>query len=228
MKHCVHVILVLMLVNSIVGQSLPDPPFDDLLPPFEDAPPLTPVGTSEVLEYDSAPEEPVSSPRPFGKVISSNVESSGPSAPRFSGRRITEKPFVAPTPKSADHHEAPVPVVSGQQYEYISRDNFRLSPALPDGTYKFSYNLQNGVKVEEEGEVRKSDNSDNSGSNAKGGYSYTAPDGQVVSVQYIADELGYRAVGSHIPAIPEPIARALKYLQSLKKKTNDTKESIFA
>lgn len=37
-----------------------------------------------------------------------------------------------------------------------------------------------------------------------GEYTYTAPDGQVISVQYTADEHGFRATGDHIPT-PAPI-----------------------
>ena len=33
-----------------------------------------------------------------------------------------------------------------------------------------------------------------------GSYSYTAPDGQNVSVSYTADKNGFQPVGSHIPA----------------------------
>lgn len=36
-----------------------------------------------------------------------------------------------------------------------------------------------------------------------GSYSYIAPDGQLISVSWIADENGYRATGDHIPT-PHP------------------------
>lgn len=45
-----------------------------------------------------------------------------------------------------------------------------------------------------------------------GTYSYFAPDGQLISVTWIADENGYRASGEHIPTphpIPEQIDQAL-------------------
>lgn len=35
-----------------------------------------------------------------------------------------------------------------------------------------------------------------------GEYSYEAPDGQVVNVQYTADEHGFRAQSDHIPTAP--------------------------
>ncbi|XP_055689801.1 zyxin-like [Lutzomyia longipalpis] len=101
-------------------------------------------------------------------------------------------------------------------YEAVSPDNFKLSPALPDGSYKFSFNLlESGIQRQEEGNHQQSQVFTNSsGPLVNGGYTYSAPDGQIVSVQYVADEFGFRPVGSHIPEIPEAIKRALKYLQS--------------
>lgn len=50
-----------------------------------------------------------------------------------------------------------------------------------------------------------------------GSYSYIAPDGTVISVQYVADENGFQAFGDHLPTpppIPEPILHALQNTQS--------------
>lgn len=46
-----------------------------------------------------------------------------------------------------------------------------------------------------------------------GGYQYTAPDGQVVSVQYTADENGFHAVGDHIPTTAAPSPEIQKALE---------------
>lgn len=45
-----------------------------------------------------------------------------------------------------------------------------------------------------------------------GGYQYEAPDGEIISVQYTADENGFRAVGEHIPTAPPPSAEIQKAL----------------
>lgn len=38
----------------------------------------------------------------------------------------------------------------------------------------------------------------------QGSYSYTSPEGKPITVTYIADELGFRAEGNHLPT-PPPI-----------------------
>lgn len=80
-----------------------------------------------------------------------------------------------------------------------------------DGSYKFSYETENGIKAQEQGEV-KNKGTENEIQSVSGSYSYTAPDGQVITVTYIADENGFQPSGDHLPTpppIPEAIAKAL-------------------
>uniref|UniRef100_A0A182KCU6 Uncharacterized protein n=1 Tax=Anopheles christyi TaxID=43041 RepID=A0A182KCU6_9DIPT len=87
----------------------------------------------------------------------------------------------------------------------------------PDGSYSWSYETGNGIVAEEQGFL-KNPGTEQEAQVAQGEYSYTAPDGQLIRVQYIADENGFQPLGDHLPTpppIPPAIQRALEYLASL-------------
>lgn len=97
---------------------------------------------------------------------------------------------------------------SGPQIEIISYENENYG----DGSYKFSYETGNGIKAEEQGEL-KNKGSENEIQSVMGSYSYTAPDGQLITVNYVADENGFQPQGDHLPTpppIPEAIRKALE------------------
>nr|CAI5858386.1 unnamed protein product [Callosobruchus analis] len=76
-----------------------------------------------------------------------------------------------------------------------------------DGTYHYLYETGNGISAQEDGDAR------GDGTNAQGGFSYTAPDGQVITIQYTADQNGFVPQGAHLPTpppIPEEIQRAIE------------------
>ncbi|XP_013186280.2 endocuticle structural glycoprotein ABD-4 [Amyelois transitella] len=87
-----------------------------------------------------------------------------------------------------------------------------------DGSYKWSYETGNGISAEEQGYVKNQGVPDAEIQTAQGQYQYTAPDGQVIHLQYLADENGFQPQGSHLPTpppIPEEIQKALDYLATL-------------
>jgi len=72
-----------------------------------------------------------------------------------------------------------------------------------DGSYKASYKTGNKIDAHETGYIKDiSEAHPNGVLVQQGEYSYEAPDGSTVNVQYTADERGFRAVGDHIPTPP--------------------------
>ncbi|CAH1391450.1 unnamed protein product [Nezara viridula] len=56
----------------------------------------------------------------------------------------------------------------------------------------YRYQTSNGITVEEEGSL-KNPGTEGEAQTARGSYSYTAPDGQVITVNWYADETGFHA-----------------------------------
>ncbi|KRK01272.1 uncharacterized protein Dyak_GE28983 [Drosophila yakuba] len=63
--------------------------------------------------------------------------------------------------------------------------------------YNYAYETSNGIAAQEAGQLK--DIGDEHVLNVQGSYSYTAPDGQSISVTYIADENGFQPQGAHLP-----------------------------
>lgn len=91
---------------------------------------------------------------------------------------------------------------------YIDFPPFRLdnNPNQGDGSYSYAYETGNGIAAQERGFLKGI--GPEGAQEADGSFSYTAPDGQRISLQYVADENGFRPVGSHLPT-PPPIPDAI-------------------
>ncbi|XP_026734679.1 larval cuticle protein LCP-14-like [Trichoplusia ni] len=87
----------------------------------------------------------------------------------------------------------------------------------PEGNYEYAFQTDNGISGNAQGQL-KTINKDESAVVVSGGNSYISPEGESISLTYIADENGYQPQGSHLPtppapiAIPEYIARAIAYI----------------
>ncbi|KXJ75277.1 endocuticle structural glycoprotein SgAbd-5 [Aedes aegypti] len=64
--------------------------------------------------------------------------------------------------------------------------------------YNFEVETSNGIRQQEQAELR-SFGDDNAAIVVRGSYSFTADDGQVYTVNYIADENGFQPEAPHLP-----------------------------
>ncbi|XP_037720848.1 larval cuticle protein LCP-17-like [Drosophila subpulchrella] len=78
----------------------------------------------------------------------------------------------------------------------------------PDGHYDYAYETSNGIAAQESGL---------GGHQVNGGYSYYSPEGQLVQIQYLADENGFQPQGALLPTpppIPAAILKSLEYIRT--------------
>ncbi|XP_076235995.1 cuticular protein 18 [Calliopsis andreniformis] len=90
----------------------------------------------------------------------------------------------------------------------------------PDGSYNFNFETANGIQAQEVGYLKYAGTPGAEAREAQGSYTYTAPNGEVVQVSYVANENGYQPQGSHIPPIPPQIIRALEYIAAHPEENN--------
>ncbi|XP_018579200.1 endocuticle structural glycoprotein SgAbd-2-like [Anoplophora glabripennis] len=131
----------------------------------------------------SAPIKPLS---PVGLVTSA----------RFSGVALAPTTlYAAPVSYSAPA-TPPVPILK------LNNDN------NGDGSYRYEYETANHIAAQESGSPVGPDSIQ-----VQGGYSYLAPNGQTITVNYVADENGFRPIGDHLPTpppVPEAILKSLE------------------
>jgi hypothetical protein len=106
-----------------------------------------------------------------------------------------------------------------------------------DGSFNYSFEASNGIKVEESGFVKpvidvrsgvgEGTTDENAGDSQviQGSFSYVAPDGTPISLKYVADETGFHPEGAHLPTlppIPGPIQEALSRLAEVTSEKHST------
>ncbi|CAH0556914.1 unnamed protein product [Brassicogethes aeneus] len=95
---------------------------------------------------------------------------------------------------------------------HVARQNYYNNPQIailrndqdirPDGSYSYAYETANGIAAQEQGV---------GGRSVQGGFSWTSPEGQLVQIQYVADENGYHPTGSHIPVVQRSLSHPQYY-----------------
>ncbi|KAH9627575.1 hypothetical protein HF086_010727 [Spodoptera exigua] len=125
--------------------------------------------------------------------------------------------YGAPTFKRRKGMREPVvPIIESESYVFSHSGNFH-----------YSYEGGDGTKAYERGQLKQSNGG--AGSAVEGNFSYKGNDGNDYSLQYTADENGYRPVGAHLPTpppIPPAIKRALEYLATKPSDFEDVTERM--
>jgi len=78
-----------------------------------------------------------------------------------------------------------------------------------DGTFSWVSELSDGTTHQQNGYIKQGDDPENPIQVIEGSYAYYAPEGEYISVRYIADENGFQPEGDHLPVAP-PIPEAIQ------------------
>lgn len=87
----------------------------------------------------------------------------------------------------------------------------RFDSVVNPDSYQYAYETSKGIKAEETGSLKNA-GAENEAIEAKGGFSYISPEGEAISLTYIADENGFQPTGDHLP---QPPAVSLTYQKKL-------------
>ncbi|XP_046392288.1 larval cuticle protein 65Ag1-like [Ischnura elegans] len=104
-----------------------------------------------------------------------------------------------------------VVVVSGRP-----QFGFQPAPVIPvllrdevrdeAGQFTLRYVTGDGTTVSEAGQLVPNNEGDDNVLVKQGSYTFTSPEGQTFTVEYISDANGFRASGAHLPQSVQPIA----------------------
>jgi hypothetical protein len=72
------------------------------------------------------------------------------------------------------------------------------------GQYSYNFLTGDGVARTEQGSLVPNADGTANVLVQRGGYRYLLPSGELVEVNYVADENGFRVTGSHLPTPPTP------------------------
>ncbi|KAH8302298.1 hypothetical protein KR044_004922 [Drosophila immigrans] len=184
-------------------------------------PPATYVPAKPPAPPPPKPAPPSSSygPPKNGKPPAPPVKSYGPPAKPAPPRDSYGAP-AKPAPKPPRDSYGPPPSNGNQNYLPPSNGGGNGGAAggggqdIPiikleskinaDGSYKYEYETGNGIKAEEMGYLKNAGVEGAEALAVEGSFSYSSPEGEQISLTYIADENGFQPQGDHLPT-PPPI-----------------------
>ncbi|KAG5676767.1 hypothetical protein PVAND_006576 [Polypedilum vanderplanki] len=89
------------------------------------------------------------------------------------------------------------PIDDSSQAQILKYENENIGI----NNFKFAYETSDGVSRQEEGEL-KNEGSEDEALVVRGSVTWTSPEGEVFTLNFVADENGYRATGDHLPQPP--------------------------
>ncbi|KAH0952129.1 hypothetical protein HN011_010879 [Eciton burchellii] len=119
--------------------------------------------------------------------------------PNYHGRNYQQDDGQAQTDSRRSTSTTPIPILHwNKQQEH-------------DGTYKTSYETGNNIIAEESGYIKTIGEGEERAEAIvqQGTFSYTSPEGQLITIHYTADETGFHAQGDHIPT-PPPVSEEIQ------------------
>lgn len=134
-------------------------------------------------------------------------------------QKAAPAPAAQPAPQQQQYQAA-------QPTQYTQRQNQETTTWIPilkynkqqgdDGSYQHEYETGNQILAAENGYIRdKSEALPGGVLVQQGQYSYVSPEGDVINVQYTADDKGFHATGDHIPTPPPVPAEIQKGLDQI-------------
>lgn len=135
--------------------------------------------------------------------------------------------LVNGVPQNYENFTGPIAIVSQSDYQ------------SPDGSFNYSYVTANGINQNSYGYIKKiivpmfdvngtltNETHEEDVLVQHGSYSYFAPDGEYINVNYIADENGFQAFGDNLPTPPPIPADIMASLQVQAIKNGQAAEPI--
>ncbi|XP_012135488.1 arfGAP domain of ASAP isoform X3 [Megachile rotundata] len=201
------------------------------------APPPPPAGSTGTDKVNSSTlQRPRNPPPPAPSGINSSRLSNGRSSESLSSM-CSDHGLGNPIPPPRKVLITLVGLAIAQDPNYHSGNNYRedrQNPPAPDdrkassittpipilhwnkqqehdGTYKTSYETGNNIIAEESGYIKKVGEGEEQGEALvqEGSFSYTSPEGKLITIHYTADETGFHATGDHIPT-PPPVSEEIQ------------------